>query len=551
MFRKREAGEVARDRQWETTTPRVIDGEKVSVNAYFDDHPAHILGDLAVRSGAYGSASLHVDSSDLSSVDVVLRTALDGVVDRAIERGQTMTQPTAAVETARTAFVETDTAVWDGTLLATDAGIMRVRGGRREPVKVAAKNVRELTALIKIRDAVTTVLDLEASSPDDTDDLVAAREDLRDRYDAYAAQYGPINRFTLSKSDSRITPQAPRLMRGDPFGPAVLALELFDEESQTARHAAILGQRVLSPRPVREGAETPAEAISISRDRTGRIDLDTIAYLLGTDQVDARAQLGTLVFDDPARDGQIVAASEYLSGNVRLKLDQARAANETDPGRYSTNIAALEDALPEAIPQDQIEAQLGAVWIDIPRISSSSARRSKTGTSRSNLPPRKVEGNGNKHTLRAREEWGTDDRSAIAIAENLLEQMPITVKDQIDVGETTKRVINAEKTTAAQEKAQKLQERFSEWAWEDPDRAARLSDEYNRRFNSIVLRSYDRDGEYLTLPGLTETFKPREHQLAAVARIVSEQAVGLFIRSEQVRRPRWSWARWSLSAWAS
>ena len=33
-----------------------------------------------------------------------------------------------------------------------------------------------------------------------------------------------------------------------------------------------------------------------------------------------------------------------------------------------------------------------------------------------------------------------------------------------------------------------LQERFAEWCWEDPDRAARLLAEYNRRFNSIVLR---------------------------------------------------------------
>ena len=30
-----------------------------------------------------------------------------------------------------------------------------------------------------------------------------------------------------------------------------------------------------------------------------------------------------------------------------------------------------------------------------------------------------------------------------------------------------------------------MQERFAEWVWEDPDRAARLGEEYNRRFNAI------------------------------------------------------------------
>ena len=57
---------------------------------------------------------------------------------------------------------------------------------------------------------------------------------------------------------------------------------------------------------------------------------------------------------------------------------------------------------------------------------------------------------------------------------------------------TAARVVNATETAAAQEKAQALQERFAEWCWEDPDRAGRLAGEYNRRFNSLVLRDYGR-----------------------------------------------------------
>ncbi|MGX1163505.1 hypothetical protein FBY31_4371 [Arthrobacter sp. SLBN-100] len=67
-----------------------------------------------------------------------------------------------------------------------------------------------------------------------------------------------------------------------------------------------------------------------------------------------------------------------------------------------------------------------------------------------------------------------------------------------------------------------------EWVWEEPERATRLIDEYNPRFNSIVLRDYSTEGDRLTLPGMPKDFAPRLHQRSAVARMLSEPAVGLF-----------------------
>ena len=107
----------------------------------------------------------------------------------------------------------------------------------------------------------------------------------------------------------------------------------------------------------------------------------------------------------------------------------------------------------------------------------------------------------------------------------MLEQRVVQVSDETDEG---RRVVNPVETTAAQEKAEALKERFAEWCWEDPERAQRLLGEYNRRFNSIVLRDYAPDGERLSLPGLVTTFTPMPHQRAAVARMLSEPTVGLF-----------------------
>ena len=87
-------------------------------------------------------------------------------------------------------------------------------------------------------------------------------------------------------------------------------------------------------------------------------------------------------------------------------------------------------------------------------------------------------------------------------------------------------VLNMDETLAAQEKAAELGERFAEWAWQDPARARELAEAYNEKFNSLVLRNYD-DAQ-LSLPGLALNFEPRPHQVAAVARVIHEPAVGLF-----------------------
>ena len=124
----------------------------------------------------------------------------------------------------------------------------------------------------------------------------------------------------------------------------------------------------------------------------------------------------------------------------------------------------------------------------------------------------------------ARSTWGTSRYPAPQLVQALLEQRGIEVRDTItDANGRDRSVLNADATLAAQEKAAELAERFSDWAWEDPARAAALARTYNDRFNSLVLRSYD-DAQ-LSLPGLALTFRPRPHQIAAVARMISEPAV--------------------------
>ena len=535
IFRRREDDRPPADESWETVAPVTIDGRDMRINTYFDESPELVLGDVGVTTGMHGSATLAVDG-DLDALEERLAVAVDQIVFAARRDGLTMSDRGASPAPM---IAEPDRPpMWDGTILAGDRGFATVAGVDTEPLDVPKSAAVELRALLGLRDQASRLLSMEAATLDDTPEMEAVRAGLRRDYQKYVTRYGPLNRYALrptgrtdregNETHARIVPTAIRLLRSDPFGPLVLALEVFDDTDQSAVPAALLSRRVVAPRPEVQGVDGPADAIAVSMDRIGGIDLALIADLLGVPTTEARGALRGLVFAEP-ESGDLVHAPEYLSGDVRIKLDAARAAAEGDES-FAENVAALEAVIPEPLSIEDITARLGAVWIS-PAVHEAFLREilQADDVNVENALPGMWEVRGGRGGIRATTEWGTVRRPAPDLAQALMEQKPIIVYDEVEDADGKKRrVLNPVETTAAQEKADQLQERFSEWVWEKPERAKALSDEYNRRFNSIVLRDYTDAGDYLTLPGLAANFTPRPHQRAAVARMIAEPAAGLF-----------------------
>jgi len=539
---RRHPNEPARDTTWETTALVDIDGREVRINSYLAAHPELVLGEMAVGQGMYGSDTLHVRSHGvLDDTPARLADALREIVDRAREQGllagprDTSPRASAAGGPSRDVYLAPEGA-WDGHVTALEDGTFSVTsGGLVEALKVPASHRAELRALLGLRDTTRELLGAEASTLEDTSEIAELRSRLKDRYGDYQRRHGPINRFTLRRTGrddpntgeermARVTPTAVRLLRSDPFAALVQALETFDETSQTAAPAGILSERVVVPRAPRLGADTPQDALAICLDTRGRVDLGEIARLLGTTEPEAREQLGELVYNNPGEQ-RLVPAAEYLSGNVRAKLEQARQDAHQRP-ELEGNVRALERVLPADLSVEEIEPRLGAVWIDADTHRQFLTEILEDDSIQVEHPGGAMWAvKGRAWSVQATSVWGTDRMPAPALAKAVLEQRPIQVTDETDDG---RRVVNPTETASAQEKAQALQERFAEWCWEDPHRARRLAGEYNRRFNAIVLRDYSTEGEQLTLPGLARTFTPRPHQRAAVARMLAEPAVGLF-----------------------
>lgn len=559
---------------WLDSTPVRFGETEVPVNCYLAQqaNARLTLGTPAARTGMYATVGLEVDgdsdpvrlASEIRALFAIpaVRTEAASATPKPVASGErtvaaardlTAPAPTPSPEAATTVTPAAPSAPsvqpldapeadqrWDGHLTISDGKLYERVGHSLTALAVPASTLKELEPLLAMRDLARALLDAEASSSADSnqDRLNATRTQLRGAWQTYVRRYGPLNRYTLratghtredgQQSKARIVPRAIRTLLRDPSGALVLSLETFDDESQEATAAALLTRRLLSRREPVTRAQTPADALAICLEQRGQVDLELIASLLSTGQADARAALSGLVFEDPDSD-RLIPAAEYLSGNVRLKLAAARAKLPRNP-ELQANIEALTPIIPKPLGVDEISAQPGAVWISaeihtlfLRELLDDQAAQVQHGLD--NI----WEVSARDWTTAATSTWGTRRAPASRLFKCLLTQSQPTVYDTIDTPDGGQRkVLNADETAAAVEKSQQIAERFSEWVWEDQNRAQQLLDRYNLLFNSLVLRDYEADGARLSLPGMSGALTPTPHQRAAIARIIQEPAVGLF-----------------------
>ena len=507
--------------------------EPLEVNEYFDAHPDRVLGDLAAARGMYRDHELTVTPN--GDLDTQLPAALQRLVADATSTGlrfvaapDSSAQRRPAPEVATGTFDLTH--AQDGSFVtSTDGDIAQLRGGATITYQPrVAKDRSELARLIGLRDAARSVLGVQLDGGSE-DARRAAQQVLTDRYDSYRRVHGPINRSSQARTGRR-DPETgeelyrrvrPRMggFREDPDWPLVAALEVFDDETQQARPAAIFSERIIDPPHERHSVDSPDEAVAVCLDESGRVSLERAAELLGLDADTTRQRLGRLVYDEPGTD-RLIPAAEYLSGNVRTKLDAARVAALDDP-RYRVNVADLEAVLPRQLEPADITARLGSPWIPSRDVEYFAGEVLDATVDVEHLPQlghwsARLR-DGSRRSVALTSEWGTSRADAITLLDAALNQRLHTVTDATDDG---RRVRNDAETLAARDKQEALTTRFSTWVWEDPTRAERLATTYNDLFSSTVLPHHD--GSHLTLPGLAGSFSPRDHQRAAVARVLTD-----------------------------
>ena len=411
-------------------------------------------------------------------------------------------------------------------------GIMhQVNLGELRPVKTAGK---ELRALVTLRDAVMTLLDLESDPDLPASDIDPARAEAKRLYEQYTQSFGALNRGELrtGKVDpdtghAALTWRRPPLggFRRDPDYVAVMAIERYDQETQEAGPAPILLGRINArPAPILS-VETAGEALAVSLGEGRGIDLERIRQLLNlSDEAATITALGDRIYADPDAAGAWTLDRDYLSGNVRTKLAAARAAAARDRA-YERNVASLMAVQPEDLGPLEIKASLGAPWIsptDVRQFMADLFTYAPKVLYTPIVATWEIENKRATLSSEATIAWGTSRMSPLTLIEHALNGKTPVVYDENwnPLGGKT-RVKNNDETLAAEEKLKAIQERFSTWVWEEKERADRICAEYNRRFNSHVARR--NDGSYLTFPGMAEGVDLWTWQKDIVDRAISSE----------------------------
>jgi len=257
--------------------------------------------------------------------------------------------------------------------------------------------------------------------------------------------------------------------------------------------------------------------------KTGGIDWKRMASLTGHSNRQMLAELDAMVYRNP--EGEWETADRYLSGDVRAKLKTAEAAATLDP-KFSRNVEALKAVQPADLLPGDSSARLGSSWIptsdvkdficetlDIPKTFVNVSHSGAIATWALTLDSYAKSAVSNTTT------HGTPRALATELIDDALNGRVPTIYDQID---KDTRVVNQQETIAAREAQQKLKDRFSEWIWQDEDRAHRLTRYYNDTFNNLRLRTYD--GSHLTFPGMNRSMLRKndldKHQKDAIWRML-------------------------------
>lgn len=526
-----ETPELEPEADWLHTDPLNNSWGAPPMNRVLHKHRYWIAGEPGMGRGQYSNNELTV--SDLGDTNVRVDRACEFVADVA-----SALPPIEATGTFAPVLVQPDIEnrkIGSFHFVNDDGSIVQiVPNDQGIAVPVPVKANKELRRLIVLRNAVLDLLNLEAD-PNTTDDaLFLPRLILNKVYDDYIAHHdGAINRCTIYDRgidpDTGIMRKSRRRptmggFRQDPDYVTVLSIEDYDDDTQTASKGPIFSRRVNRPQLDVTSVATGGEAVAVSMNRHGRIDRDLIASLLGITADEVPDAISGHAYLDPQLQSW-VPADEYLSGDVRRKLEIAKFAVVNDPRLYHENVAKLTAIQPRDLQSHEIAVRLGAPWVPArvvrdfviellePSYKDSTAvtRERVTATWTVDCPYGRTS------------KWGTTRVEAARLIELALNnETPVVYDRQRGPEGKDINVRNDAETLMACEKQAEIQDRFGQWVWEDSTRETELVELYNIRYNSTVLRSFS--GGHLSWPSMAAWFEPYEHQKDMVARALGTQA---------------------------
>lgn len=489
----------------------------IPMNQYFIDHPEMICGKMEMVSGPYGPRPTCQPDTD-TSLEEQLRTAMG--------RLQAVLPELAPLaigdeeNAASSKAIPADPAVRNYSYCVRDGKIYFRRDSLMWEQTPNAMTRQRIEGMVGLLSATRELIQAQVNDLPE-EEIARLQRQLSRQYDDYVSKYGRL--YSRANNAAFHEDSGYSLLR---------SLERVDEEGNFAGKADMFTKRTIRPTRVIDHVDTAAEALVVSLAEHGGIDLAYMQQLSGKTQEELVKDLSGLMFRVPGmgteEDPVYQTAEEYLSGNVRQKLEQARQAAALDPV-YRANADALAAVQPKELTASEINVHLGTTWIPADDVRQFvlelmqpnawvaqhiqvhyepvTARWSVTG------------GRMDSVNVRATATYGTKRRSFYDLLQSSLNMQPARVDDYVEEPDGKKRAVpNVKETRLAQDKQKQIEAAFRDWIFKDPDRRRRLTAYYNEHYNNLRPREYD--GSFLTFPGMNPEITLRPHQRNAVARIL-------------------------------
>lgn len=491
------------------------DANGIRMNKYFVEHPEMILGEMVMKSGRFGE-----ESTCKAYEDRTLEEQLDVAVENI--KGEIKEYEVKDIDDDDVSYIPADPNVCNFSFTIVDGKIyFRENSVMREVItSETAKN--RIRGMIEIRDCVKNLLEMQTQDYPDID-IEKEQHRLNEVYDRFVKKYGYINSRGNSSAFS-----------DDSSYFLICSLEMF-KDGEFERKADMFTKRTIQPHIAKTHADTAIEAYGISIGEKGKIDMPFMCQLTGKSEEEIYADLKGVIFLNPMYNyggdngERYLPADEYLSGNVRKKLEIAKKSAELYPDDYTVNVEALEKVQPVDLKANEITVSLGTTWIPIEIINRFMHETFQTPfytravirvhynelANVWNIENKSAD-NGN---ITVTQKYGTSRKNAFHILESTLNMRNVKVFDY-EEDENGKRVaiLNKKETAIAQSKQELIKQTFKEWIWKDPDRREKLCKTYNEKFNSNRPREYD--GSHIVFEGMNPEITLRKHQQDAVARIL-------------------------------
>ncbi len=492
----------------------------IAVNKYFADHPEMILGEMVEGNKLYGnqtdaSMCVPIEGADLEEQLAAAIKNIKGTYQKA-ERENGDVSPVGndneipcPPNAPKYSFIVQDNILYYHKAADT-----------MEKYNAPEKSIEKIKAMAQLRDTIHILLDLQLNNTDGRFDtaISEAQAVLNGQYDNFSEKYGLIS-----------NPENRMLFRNDNSYHLIKSLEKLDKDGNFIGKADIFDKITVNPKVIVDRCDNAQDALILSLSEKMCINLEYMSLLTGKSEEEIISELGDKIFQNPQKHMRWESADEYLTGNIRSKLEAAEAAGLT------RNAEALRAVMPERIEAADIAVKLGSAWIDPDYIRQFIVETLKPDFVTSKnievtyMPATdkwKIEGWRSAYeNVLATETYGIVGMNAYEIIEATLNMQKAEVRQRVkdergnDLRDSKGRYVyetNQQKTMIVQAKQDELKRKFSDWIFSDPDRREKLVDVYNEKFNSVRLREYD--GSHLNFVGMSSAITLKEHQKNAVAR---------------------------------